>query len=123
MTEGFAFDVDEATIADLQAAMASGDLTSRNLTETYLARIEAVDPTLHSVLETNPDALAIADAMDAERRSNHVRGSLHGIPVLVKDNIDTADRMKTTAGSFALGDVTSGARRVRGRAAPSRPAR
>jgi amidase len=100
-----AFDMDEATLADLQSAMASGDLTSRSLTETYLARIETVDATLRSILETNPDALEIADAMDAERRSGSVRGSIHGIPVLVKDNIDTADRMKTTAGSFALGDV------------------
>ena len=106
MTEADAFDVDEATIRELQAAMASGELTSRSLTETYLARIEAVDPTLRSVLETNPDAIEIADAMDAERRSGSVRGSLHGIPVLVKDNIDTADRMETTAGSFALGDVS-----------------
>ena len=100
-----AFDVDEATVADLQSAMASGGLTSLGLTETYLARIEAVDPTLRSVLETNPDALEIADVMDAQRRSGSVRGSLHGIPVLVKDNIDTADSMKTTAGSFALGEV------------------
>jgi amidase len=75
------------------------------LTEAYLARIDTVDPTLRSVLETNPDALEIADAMDAERGSNLVRGPLHRIPVLVKDNIDTADRMKTTAGSFALGDA------------------
>jgi len=105
VTEADAFDVDEATIRELQAAMASGELTSRGLTETYLARIEAVDPTLRSVLETNPDALEVADGMDAERNSGSVRGSLHGIPVLVKDNIDTADRMKTTAGSFALGDV------------------
>jgi amidase len=106
MTEVDAFEVDEATVADLQAAMASGELTSQALTETYLARIDTVDPTLRSVLETNPDALEIAVAMDAERRSGNVRGSLHGIPVLVKDNIDTADRMKTTAGSFALGEVT-----------------
>jgi len=105
VTEGDAFEVDEATIVDLQIAMAAGELTSRSLTETYLARIETVDPTLRSVLETNPDALAIADAMDAERRSGSVRGSLHGIPVLVKDNVDTSDRMQTTAGSFALGDV------------------
>jgi len=105
VAEGDAFDVDEATVADAQAAMASGGLTSRALTEIYLARIDAVDPTLHSILETNPEALEIADAMDTERRSNHVRGPLHGIPVLVKDNIDTADRMKTTAGSFALGEV------------------
>ena len=106
MTEVDAFEVDEATVAGLQAAMASGELTSQALTETYLARIDTVDPTLRSVLETNPDALEIAVAMDAERRSGNVRGSLHGISVLVKDNIDTADRMKTTAGSFALGEVT-----------------
>jgi amidase len=105
VTEGDAFEVDEATIVDLQIAMAAGELTSRSLTETYLARIETVDPTLRSILETNPDALAIADAMDAERRSGSVRGSLQGIPVLVKDNIGTSDRMQTTAGSFALGDV------------------
>ena len=105
MTEGDAFEVDEATNAALQIAMAAGELTSRSLTETYLARIETVDATLRSVLEMNPDALEIADAMDAERRSGSVRGPLHGIPILVKDNIDTADRMKTTAGSFALGDV------------------
>jgi amidase len=106
--EGDAFEVDEATIADQQIAMAAGELTSRSLTETYLTRIETVDATLRSVLETNPDALEIADAMDAERRSGSVRGPLQGIPVLVKDNIDTADRMKTTAGSFALGDVKPG---------------
>ena len=98
--------MDETTIAELRASMASGSLTSRALTETYLARIETIDPALRSVLQTNPDALEIADALDAERRSGRVRGPLHGIPVLVKDNIDSADRMRTTAGSFALGDVT-----------------
>ena len=98
--------LEETTIAELRASMASGSLTSRALTETYLARIEAIDPALRSVLQTNPDALEIADALDAERRSGRVRGPLHGIPVLVKDNIDTADRMRTTAGSFALGEVT-----------------
>jgi amidase len=101
-----AFGFEEASIEELQASMASGSLTSRAVTEAYLARIETVDPRLRSVLETNPDALGIADALDAERRSGRVRGPLHGIPVLVKDNIDTADRMKTTAGSFALGEVT-----------------
>jgi amidase len=105
VTEADAFAVDEATVADLQAAMAAGELTSRALTEIYLARLDTIDPTLRSVLETNPDALEMASAMDAERRSGELRGSLHGIPVLVKDNIDTADRMKTTAGSFALGDA------------------
>ena len=96
----------ETTIAELRTSMASGSLTSRTLTETYLAGIETVDPALRSVLQTNPDALETADTLDAERRSGRVRGPLHGIPVLVKDNIDTADRMRTTAGSFALGEVT-----------------
>jgi amidase len=97
--------VEEATVAELGASMASSSLTSRALTETYLARIETIDPALRSVLQTNPEALPIADALDGERRSGRVRGPLHGIPVLVKDNIDTADRMRTTAGSFALGEV------------------
>ena len=86
--------------------MASGALTSRALTESYLSRIEAIDPGLRSVLEVNPDALEIAGAMDEERSAGNDRGPLHGIPVLVKDNIDTADRMRTTAGSLALGEVT-----------------
>ena len=103
---GAAFGFEEASIRELRAAMASGSSTSRGLTEAYLEQIETVDAALRSVLETNPDALEIADALDGERRSGHVRGALHGIPVLVKDNIDTADRMKTTAGSFALGEVT-----------------
>jgi amidase len=101
-----AFEFDEASIQELKDSMASGSLTARGLTEAYLERIELVDPALRSVLETNPEALEIADALDGERRSGRVRGALHGIPVLVKDNIDTADRMKTTAGSFALGEVT-----------------
>jgi amidase len=100
------FELEEASIEELRASMASGSLTSRGLTEAYLQRIETADAALRSVLETNPDALEIADTLDAERRSGRVRGALHGIPVLVKDNIDTADRMKTTAGSFALGEVT-----------------
>jgi amidase len=96
---------EEASIQELQASMASGSLTARGLTEAYLERIELVDGALRSVLETNPQALEIADTLDAERRSGRVWGPLHGIPVLVKDNVDTADRMKTTAGSFALGEV------------------
>src|SRR5262245_12597458 len=88
--------------------MVSGDLTSRALTESYLARIEAIDPELRSVLQINPDAVDIAERMDEERGAGNDRGSLHGIPVLVKDNIDTADRMRTTAGSLALGEVTPG---------------
>lgn len=102
-TVGFEFE--EWTIAQLQDAMSRGRLTSRALTEAYLARIDAFDrtgPTLRSVIETNPDALAIAEALDAERRSKGPRGPLHGIPILVKDNLDTADRMMTTAGSLAL---------------------
>src|SRR5947208_12002455 len=85
--------------------MQSGRDTARSLVEKYLARIEQIDrngPSLHSVLETNPDALTIADALDAERRSRGPRGPLHGIPILIKDNIATADRMMTTAGSLAL---------------------
>ncbi|MEO8055101.1 MAG: amidase, partial [Acidobacteriota bacterium] len=99
------FELDEATIGDLQDGMKSGKLTARSIAEKYLARIDALDrngPTLRSVIELNPEALAIADALDRERKEKGVRGPLHGIPVLVKDNIDTADRMATTAGSLAL---------------------
>ncbi|MGZ4138027.1 MAG: amidase, partial [Actinomycetota bacterium] len=103
-----AFELEEATLADLGQTFATGEVTSRALTDAYLERIDAIDragPGLRSVIETNPDASAIADALDAERRAGHVRGPLHGIPVLVKDNIDTADAMKTTAGSLALVDA------------------
>jgi amidase len=96
---------DELTIAEAQQQMARGVLTSRALVERYLARIDAVDrrgPSLHSILEINPDALSIADRLDAERRAGHVRGPLHGIPIVIKDNIATGDRMLTTAGSLAL---------------------
>ena len=98
-------DLDEVTIDQLQAHMAAGTLSARELVEAYLLRIEAIDrtgPTLRSIIETNPDALAIADALDQERASGHVRGPLHGVPIVIKDNIDTADRMQTTAGSLAL---------------------
>src|SRR6266540_3474368 len=104
-----AFELDEATIASLQEGMRSGRYTSRSLCEAYLARIDAVDrvgPALRAVLETNPDALAIADRLDADRKARRPRGPLHGIPVLIKDNIATADRMMTTAGSLALLGVT-----------------
>ena len=104
-----AFEFEEATIARLSRAMEEGKLTARVLAQSYIERIEGVDrngPALNSVIELNPDALAIADALDAERRSKGARGPLHGIPVLVKDNIDTADRMKTSAGSLALADST-----------------
>jgi amidase len=99
------FDLEEATIADLQAGMTSGRMTARSITQQYIARIEEIDrrgPTLRHVLEINPDALAIADSLDRERKAGRVRGPLHGIPILLKDNIDTADRMTTTAGSLAL---------------------
>jgi len=100
-----AFDLEETTIVQLQADMVEGKRTARSITEQYLARIESLDrqgPGLHHVLETNPDALSIADSLDRERKAHGVRGPLHGIPILLKDNIDTADRMTTTAGSLAL---------------------
>lgn len=99
------FELDEATIAQLQQWMASGRYTSRALCEMYLKRISEIDragPSIRSVLQLNPDALAIADALDAERKTGHSRGPMHGIPVLIKDNIDTHDRMTTAAGSLAL---------------------
>jgi amidase len=92
----------EASIPELQDLMASGALSSRELTQAYLRRIDALDPTLHSVIETNPQAIGIAAQRDAERRRGKVRGPLHGIPILLKDNIATDDRMETTAGSLAL---------------------
>ena len=95
-------ELDEVTIAQLQNDMAAGACTAASITEGYLAAIEAVDDALCSVIETNPDAGAIAAELDRERAAGHVRGPLHGIPVLLKDNIDTADRMQTTAGSLAL---------------------
>ena len=100
------FELEEATIVQLQEAMRSGVRTSRSICAAYLARIAELDPKLHAVLETNPDALATADRLDAERKAGRVRGSLHGIPVLVKDNIATADKMMTTAGSLALVGAT-----------------
>jgi amidase len=98
-------ELEEASIAELQARLASGALSSRALTEAYLARIEALDrggPRLRSVIELNPDAVAIAAERDEERKAKGARGPLHGIPILLKDNIDTADRTTTTAGSLAL---------------------
>ncbi|WP_370451696.1 amidase [Corallococcus sp. CA031C] len=100
----FAFE--EATVAQLRAGLESGKHTARGLTEAYLNRIRALDRTgdlpLCSVIELNPDALAMAEALDTERKAKGSRGPLHGIPVLLKDNIATADRMQTTAGSLAL---------------------
>ncbi|MFI5168366.1 MAG: amidase [Thermoanaerobaculales bacterium] len=99
------FEFEEATITALQALMQAGKLSARSLAEAYLARITAVDrqgPTLRSVIEVNSEALDIADKLDAERKAGRLHGVLHGIPVLIKDNIATADRMGTTAGSLAL---------------------
>ena len=97
--------MEDYTISEIQAQMRAGALTARALVERYLARIERLDrngPALNAMMEINPDALAIADALDAERATRGPRGPLHGIPVLLKDNIDTADRMMTTSGSLAL---------------------
>jgi amidase len=99
------FELHEATIDSLQAAMRTGQLTARRITQLYLERIEALNrqgPELRAIIETNPEALEIADRLDAERKAGTVRGPLHGIPVALKDNIDTHDRMTTTAGSLAL---------------------
>ena len=99
------FALHEATVADLQARMAQGTETARSLCEKYLARIKALNeqgPALRAVIETNPDALSIADGLDRERKAGKVRGPLHGIPVLIKDNIDSGDQMMTTAGASAL---------------------
>jgi len=100
-----AFALNEITIDELQKKMQSGELTSRSITEMYLNRIQEIDksgPTINSIIEVNPDALAIADALDAERKSGKVRGPMHGVPVLIKDNINSGDKMLTTAGSIAL---------------------
>jgi len=103
--EATGFELNELTIADLQKGIAARKYTARSLTEKYLARIEHIDhrgPAVNSVMEVNPDALAIAETLDKEQKDKGARGPLHGIPVLIKDNIDTADRMQTTAGSLAL---------------------
>jgi amidase len=100
-----AFELEEVTIAELQAGMTSGRWTARSITQAYLERIAQLDrtgPSLHAVIETNPDALRIAEELDRERAAGRVRGPLHGVPILLKDNIDTHDRMTTTAGSLAL---------------------
>ena len=99
------FELEEITIAELGEGMKSGKYSARSIAEKYLARIDAIDkkgPTLKSVIELNPDALSIAEELDKERKDKGPRGPMHGIPVLIKDNIDTADRMATTAGSLAL---------------------
>ena len=99
------FVLNEITIDELQQKMKRGEYTSRSITQLYLDRIDTIDkkgPAINAVIELNPDAITIADQMDSERRSGKLRGPLHGIPVLIKDNIDTADKMMTTAGSLAL---------------------
>ena len=99
------FELEEITISELQAGMQSGKYTARSLVKKYLDRIDEIDkngPKLNSVIEVNPDAMSIAEALDRERKEKGARGPLHGIPILIKDNIDTADRMMTTAGSLAL---------------------
>jgi amidase len=105
--EGFAddFALNEITVSELQAKMEQGALTAREITQMYLDRIEAVDkngPKLQSVIEINPDALTLASTLDEERKAGKVRGPLHGVPILIKDNIDTGDQMMTTAGALAL---------------------
>src|SRR5919201_858941 len=98
-------ELEEATIASLQAQMKKGQLTGLELVRQYQDRIQRLDqkgPSVNSVLELNPDAEAIARSLDQERKAGHVRGPLHGIPILIKGNIDTADKMSSTAGSLAL---------------------
>jgi amidase len=100
-----AFELEEITIPELQDGMKSGKFTARSLVEKYSARIDEIDkrgPAVNAIIELNPDALSIAEALDQERKAKGPRGLMHGIPVLIKDNIDTADRMMTTAGSLAL---------------------
>ena len=101
------FELEEITVGELQNGMREGRFRAQSIAEAYLQRIDALDkhgPALNSIIELNPDALRIATEMDEERRRGRVRGPLHGIPVLIKDNIDTADRMHTTAGSLALAE-------------------
>lgn len=105
------FLLNEITVDELQQKMSNGELTSRAIVEAYLERIEKIDnngPALNAVIEINPDALTLADQLDQERKNGTVRGPLHGIPILIKDNIDTADKMTTTAGALALeGNIAS----------------
>jgi amidase len=105
------FILNELTIDELQQKMQSGEYTSRSITELYLSRIDAIDkkgPKLNAVIEVNPDALIIADNLDKERKTGKIRGPMHGIPVLIKDNINTGDNMMTTAGSLALNGHKAG---------------
>jgi amidase len=105
------FDLNEVTVTQLQEMMQSGKLSSKSLTKMYLRRIEEIDkkgPKLNAVIEINPDAIAIATSLDAERKAGKIRSPLHGIPILIKDNINTGDKMQTTAGALALaGNIAS----------------
>lgn len=99
------FELEEISIDELQKRMASGQYTARSITQAYLDRIAKLDkngPKINAIIELNPDARSIADTLDGERKAGKLRGPLHGIPVLIKDNIDTADKMQTTAGALAL---------------------
>lgn len=96
------FEIEEATVAELRAMMTKVEISSKSITEMYLKRIASIDRQINSVIEVNPDAVKIAEEMDRERKEGKIRGPLHGIPFVIKDNIDTADKMKTTAGSLAL---------------------
>jgi len=105
------FELEEMSVDQLQEAMSAGRLSAERITELYLERIEAVDragPGLNAIIEVNPDALSIAKELDVERAAGRLRGPLHGIPVIIKDNIDTADRMMTTAGALALSGNVAG---------------
>ncbi len=101
-TQSKSFELEEITSRNLQIGMQSGKYSARSVTEAYLAQIAEVDRRINSIIEINPDALSIADQLDQERKGGKIRGALHGIPILIKDNIDTADKMQTTAGSLAL---------------------
>jgi len=99
------FELEEITVSELQRGLESGRFTARSITDAYLSRIDAIDkrgPAINAIIEINPDAIAVAEELDRERKAGRSRGPLHGIPVVIKDNIDTADRMHTTAGSLAL---------------------
>jgi amidase len=95
----------EITIAELQAKMRSGEMSAVKLVAAYTERIKQIDPKIRSVVEINPHAIQIAEKLDKERKNGKARSAMHGIPILIKDNIDTADGMKTTAGSLALLDA------------------
>ena len=98
-------EIEEMTVMQMQTAMKEGKVTSKQLVEMYLARIKQIDGKLNSIIEINPDAIKIAEQMDRERAAGKVRSMMHGIPLVIKDNIDTSDKMKTTAGSLALVDA------------------